>query len=144
MAKAKTAEPKPEDGGEAKPARSRKKKGIIAAAAALVLAGGAGAGGYFAFGTASEASPAPEHAAAKKENKGPLAVAVLTDAAPLQPADYAIVSIFENEAILATRLKLVRIKVGSVVTGLGTITAIEAGDNGLGTVTGTDATLKAG
>ncbi len=56
--------------------------------------------------------------------------------------DYQIVSIFGDEAIVATRSNLVRLKVGSTAPGLGTVTAIEAGSGGGGTVIATDATLR--
>ncbi|WP_156420977.1 hypothetical protein [Aureimonas sp. AU22] len=57
------------------------------------------------------------------------------------PSDYQIVMIFQDEALLATRKELMRVKVGSVVPGLGTVQAIEGGSLG-GTVTADKATLR--
>ncbi len=57
------------------------------------------------------------------------------------PSDYQIVMIFQDEALLATREELMRVKVGSVVPGLGTIQAIEGGSLG-GAVTADKATLR--
>ncbi|RIY02151.1 hypothetical protein D3218_07615 [Aureimonas flava] len=57
------------------------------------------------------------------------------------PSDYQIVMIFQDEALLATRQELMRVKVGSVVPGLGTVQAIEGGTSG-GSVTAEKATLR--
>lgn len=81
---------------------------------------------------------------------GSVGEAVQTDAMPAptivrdrepMPSDYQIVMIFRDEALLATREELVRVKVGSVVPGLGTVQAIEGGSLG-GTVTADKATLR--
>ena len=58
-----------------------------------------------------------------------------------QPSDYQIVMVFQDEALLATRNELMRVKVGSVVPGLGTIQSISGGTQG-GTVTAEKATLQ--
>lgn len=60
---------------------------------------------------------------------------------PLVPQDFQIVMVFEDEAILSTGRELFRVKVGSVVPGLGAITGIEATDGG-GTVVAAQATLR--
>lgn len=60
---------------------------------------------------------------------------------PLAAADYQIVMVFQDEAILATAKELWRVKVGSDVPGLGTVLAIDATDTG-GTVKATEATLR--
>ncbi|KQT45158.1 hypothetical protein ASG43_12760 [Aureimonas sp. Leaf454] len=60
---------------------------------------------------------------------------------PLEPGDYQIVMVFEREAILATPNELMRVKVGSVLPGLGAVTGIEASDAG-GVVSTTQATLR--
>jgi hypothetical protein len=60
---------------------------------------------------------------------------------PLAAADYQIVMVFQDEAILATAQELWRVKVGSEVPGLGTVLAIDATDTG-GTVKATEATLR--
>lgn len=62
-------------------------------------------------------------------------------ATPPVAADYQIVMVFEDEAILATRAELVRVKVGSVVPGLGTILKIDPSDTG-GTVKASEAILR--
>ncbi|WP_062236511.1 hypothetical protein [Aureimonas sp. N4] len=55
---------------------------------------------------------------------------------------YPIVCIFDGEAFFATPNNLVRVVVGAVVPGLGTITSVEAFPNGGGTVVGTEAVLR--
>lgn len=60
---------------------------------------------------------------------------------PLEPADFQIVMVFQDEAILATAQELWRVKVGSEVPGLGTVLAIDATTTG-GTVKATAATLR--
>lgn len=65
---------------------------------------------------------------------------IVRDREPV-PTDYQIVMIFQDEALLATRQELMRVKVGSVVPGLGTIQAIDGTSLG-GTVTADKATLK--
>ncbi|WP_019996981.1 hypothetical protein [Aureimonas ureilytica] len=57
------------------------------------------------------------------------------------PEDYQIVMVFRNEALLATRDELVRVKVGSVVPGLGSIRTIDA-EAGSPTVVAENATLR--
>lgn len=61
----------------------------------------------------------------------------------LTPSDYQIVMVFDDEAILATDDELMRAKVGSVLPGLGTITAIVPNATG-GTVSAEKATLTSG
>lgn len=56
------------------------------------------------------------------------------------PSDYQIVMVFQGEALLATRDELVRVRVGTVVPGLGEILSIEGSSTG-GTVKAADATL---
>ncbi|WP_182085416.1 hypothetical protein [Aureimonas sp. ME7] len=56
-------------------------------------------------------------------------------------SDYQIVMIFQDEALLATRDELVRVKVGSVVPGLGAIQSIDGSSLG-GTVAADKATLR--
>ncbi len=59
----------------------------------------------------------------------------------LRASDYQIVMVFGDEALLATGSELLRVKVGSVLPGLGTISAI-APEAGGGTVTGDLAVLR--
>jgi len=59
----------------------------------------------------------------------------------LQPSDYQIVMVFRDEALLATRDELVRVKVGSMVPGLGVIRTIDAASAG-STVVADLATLR--
>ncbi|MEF2071755.1 hypothetical protein [Consotaella aegiceratis] len=47
-----------------------------------------------------------------------------------QPQDFAVVMVFEDEALLATSRELWRVKVGSVVPGLGKVEKIEANGTG--------------
>lgn len=63
-------------------------------------------------------------------------------AAPLTPQDFQIVMVFGQEALLATDDELWRVKVGSVLPGLGTVLAIEPASSG-GIVRASNATLKA-
>ncbi|BDA85907.1 hypothetical protein Sa4125_34490 [Aureimonas sp. SA4125] len=60
---------------------------------------------------------------------------------PPVAADYQIVMVFDNEAILATAEELVRVKVGSRVPGLGDIIKIDTTETG-GTVVASEATLR--
>lgn len=60
---------------------------------------------------------------------------------PLTPGDYQIVMVFEGEAILATNDELMRVKVGSVLPGLGEVRQIVA-DGAGGTIGAEYATLK--
>ena len=62
-------------------------------------------------------------------------------AKPPVAADYQIVMVFENEAILATNEELVRVKVGSRVPGLGDVLQIDTTEAG-GTVVASEATLR--
>ncbi|MBB3996201.1 hypothetical protein [Aureimonas pseudogalii] len=59
----------------------------------------------------------------------------------LQPSDYQIVMVFRDEALLATHDELVRVKVGSLVPGLGVIRTIDAAASG-STVVADLATLR--
>ncbi|MBE7186261.1 MAG: hypothetical protein INR68_17845 [Methylobacterium mesophilicum] len=61
----------------------------------------------------------------------------------LTPSDYQIVMIYGDEAILATDDDLMRAKVGTVLPGLGAITAIVQSENG-GTISAEKATLTSG
>ncbi len=65
---------------------------------------------------------------------------ILRDRAPV-PSDYQIVMIYRDEALLATQDELMRVKVGSVVPGLGTVKAIEGTALG-GSVSADEATLR--
>ncbi|WP_156421367.1 hypothetical protein [Aureimonas sp. AU40] len=56
------------------------------------------------------------------------------------PADYQIVMVFNNEALLATRNELMRVKVGSIVPGLGLVRTIDT-EAGSPTVVAENATL---
>jgi hypothetical protein len=56
-------------------------------------------------------------------------------------ADYQIVMVFKNEALLATRNELMRVKVGSIVPGLGAIRTIDT-EAGSPTVVAENATLR--
>jgi hypothetical protein len=78
-----------------------------------------------------------------KETGASLPVPVVERARALTPQDYQIVMVFEDEAILATDDELMRVKVGSVLPGLGTVNAIVPSADG-GTVSADDATLKSG
>ncbi|WP_062203962.1 hypothetical protein [Aureimonas sp. AU12] len=60
----------------------------------------------------------------------------------LMPGDYQIVMVFQNEALLATRDELMRVKVGSVLPGLGTIRTIAGSSLKGGTVIADNATLN--
>lgn len=60
---------------------------------------------------------------------------------PLAPQDFQIVMVFEDEAILATEREIFRVKVGSVVPGLGAVTEIDPTETG-GTVVAEKATLR--
>jgi hypothetical protein len=62
-------------------------------------------------------------------------------ARPPVAADYQIVMVFENEAILATDQELMRVKVGSRVPGLGDVLRIDPTETG-GTVVASEATLR--
>ncbi|GGD27687.1 hypothetical protein [Aureimonas glaciei] len=62
-------------------------------------------------------------------------------ARPPVAADYQIVMVFENEAILATDQELMRVKVGSRVPGLGDVLKIDPTETG-GTVVASEATLR--
>ena len=66
---------------------------------------------------------------------------LIVRAEPLSPADFQIVMVFQEEAILATAKELWRVKVGSEVPGLGTVLQIDATATG-GTVKATEATLR--
>jgi len=67
---------------------------------------------------------------------GAMPAPAIVRAAPLVPADFQIVMVFQDEAILATDKELWRVKVGSEVPCLGTVLAIDATDTG-GTVKAT-------
>ncbi|MEX6504999.1 hypothetical protein [Jiella sp. M17.18] len=72
----------------------------------------------------------------------PLPVAQVVRPISLTPKDFAIVMVFQDEAHLASPGELWRVKVGSVVPGLGKILAIEPSKDG-GIVKAENATLKA-
>ena len=79
--------------------------------------------------------------AVKADDGTSMPVPAIVRATPLAPADFQIVMVFQDEAILATDKELWRVKVGSEVPGLGTVLAIDATDTG-GTVKATAATLR--
>lgn len=72
--------------------------------------------------------------------KGAMPVPKVVRAVALTPRDFQIVMVFGSEAHLASPGELWRVKVGSLVPGLGEILAIEPGENG-GTVRAENATL---
>lgn len=72
-----------------------------------------------------------------------LPVAEIARAQPLKPNDYQIVMVFEDEAVLATNDELMRVKVGSVLPGLGMVKEIVPSPAGGGMVSTEHATLKA-
>ncbi|MCQ8781813.1 flagellar basal body-associated FliL family protein [Mangrovibrevibacter kandeliae] len=129
-------------GEEAAPA-PKKRKLILLVAGGVVALCVAGGGGY-AFSGFLGAGEA--HAEADGHGAPPIPVpmpvATVADAAA-EAGDYQIVSLFDDEAILATRDTLVRLKVGSQAPGLGTVTAIHPNAAGGGTLTTTQAVLKA-
>lgn len=130
--------PKTASGEDTPPARglSRKVKLLAGGALTFALVSVAG-GGYLLAKTPTETAEA-EHAAPAI----PVPMPVASVAPATEAGDYQIVSIFQDEAILATHNNLVRLKVGSTVPGLGTVKQIEVGANGGGAVIGTDATLR--
>ncbi len=136
MAKTKSAKDTPPDTGKTtRRGLSRKVKILAGGAVVFALASGAGS-------TYLLASTPPQAAEAAPKDEGipvPMPVAGIAKASA---SDYQIVSIFEDEAIVATRNNLVRLKVGSSAPGIGVVTDIQAGANGGGTVVGTDATLR--
>lgn len=91
----------------------------ILGASLTILASAAGF--LFWWATATPAEIRPEGA----DYPGVIPVALVVPPTPVSPADYAVVSLFEDEAILAARDMLLRVKVGSTAPGLGTILAIE-------------------
>jgi hypothetical protein len=74
-------------------------------------------------------------------DKNAMPVPSIVRARPPVAADYQIVMVFENEAILATDQELVRVKVGSRVPGLGDVLKIDPTETG-GTVVASEATLR--
>jgi hypothetical protein len=78
-----------------------------------------------------------------KDAGSTLPAPVIERSKALTPQDYQIVMVFQDEAILATDDELMRVKVGSVLPGLGTVKEIVPNANG-GTVAAEDATLKSG
>lgn len=70
---------------------------------------------------------------------GALPVERVVRARPLTPQDFEIVMVFGDEAWLATAEELLRVRVGSVVEGLGRILSIDAV---AGILTSDDATLR--
>ncbi len=116
-------------------------KGRIALAAGvfLLLAGG---GAYAALGAAGGAGGETHEAAGPPPIPVPMPVATVAPDETLRAGDYAIASVFDGEAFLATSRNLVRAKVGMTLPGLGTITAISTTPDGGGVVTGTLATLR--
>ncbi len=115
-------------------------KGRIAAFAASILLLASG-GAYAALGAIGP-EPAQPAAEAVTEIPVPMPIQRLSAEQPLRAADYSIASVFDGEAFLATSSNLVRVKVGAVVPGLGTITAVDAFPDGGGTVAGTEAVLR--
>lgn len=71
--------------------------------------------------------------------EGALPVETVVRARPLTPQDFEIVMVFGSEAWLATAEELMRVRVGSVVEGLGRILSIDAV---AGVLTSEDATLR--
>lgn len=71
--------------------------------------------------------------------EGALPVQTVMRAKPLTARDFEIVMVFGDEAWLATAQELLRVKVGSVVEGLGRVLAIDAV---AGVLTGENATLR--
>ena len=72
--------------------------------------------------------------------EGAMPVPKLVRPVALTPRDFQIVMVFGSEAHLASPGELWRVRVGSLVPGLGEILAIEPGENG-GTVRAQNATL---
>ncbi|HEY9058304.1 MAG TPA: hypothetical protein VIN77_14230 [Aurantimonas sp.] len=72
--------------------------------------------------------------------EGAIPVPKLVRSAALTPRDFQIVMVFGAEAHLASPGELWRVRVGSLVPGLGEILEIEPGENG-GTVRAENATL---
>lgn len=130
-----------EGGKPAKRGLSRKVKILAGSALAFALVSVAG-GTYLLTQSSAHATGRTAEAEKDQTIPVPMPVVTLASAAAAKPADYQIVSIFKGEALLATRDNLVRVKVGSSAPGIGTVTAIQTGDNGGGTVIGTDATLR--
>jgi len=135
---AKTANVKSPTETAPKPVRNTRRLMIVLALTA-VTAVIATTGGYFALGSAGAETP---DAVAATAIPVPMPVAVLEERAPTKAADYQIVSIYGDEAILAVGSNLLRVKAGSLAPGLGTVTAIEPRADGGGSVIGTDATLS--
>lgn len=129
---------KPPKSGPSKRRVFPSRRHLVAIAAAAVPL--AGAAGYFVL--APGEAEANTQIPAVSVPSGPLPVAAVATSRPLRAADYEIVSIYGGEAILAAGSNLVRLKVGSTAPGLGTITAIEAGTEGGGSLTATEATLR--
>ena len=127
--------------GEPTTKRGLSRKVKILAGCATMFAIVSGAGGAYLL------AQSPAHAVETVEAGPPpipvpMPVELVASTAQLQASDYQIVSIFRNEAIVATRDNLVRLKIGSSAPGIGTVTALQASDNGGGAIIGTDATLK--
>jgi hypothetical protein len=89
-----------------------------------VLASAAGFLFWWATATPAEIRPAGA------DYPGAMPVAAVVPEQPVTPADYAVVSLFQDEAILAAGDMLLRVKVGSTAPGLGTIRAIEPDGQG--------------
>ena len=118
------------------PAWMVSKGGLAAIAGGTLLLACCGA--YAAL--RSDGGDTPAVAEEKAEIPVPMPVASKPQA--LKADAYSIVSVFDGEAFLATPNDLVRVVVGAVVPGLGTITSVEAFPNGGGTVAGTEAVLR--
>ncbi|MCD1645137.1 hypothetical protein [Aurantimonas coralicida] len=105
------------------------------------LAGGtlllAAFGAYAALRNAGNASISVEDSA-----EIPVPMPVADQPNEVRASEYSIVSVFEGEAFLATPNNLVRVIVGTIVPGLGTITSVESFPNGGGAVAGTEAVLR--
>ncbi|WP_102958773.1 hypothetical protein [Mangrovicella endophytica] len=79
--------------------------------------------------------------ATKGDDDGALPVPVVTRAQEPKPSDFQIVMVFDGEALLATGEELFRVKVGSVLPGLGTVLEIHQKGDG-GTIVTSNATLS--
>lgn len=130
------------ENGETPVKRGLSRKIKILAGCATLFAVVSGSGGAYLLMHAPAAHAEEAAEAATPSIPVPMPVERVASATPLKASDYQIVSIFQNEAIVATRNNLVRLKIGSSAPGIGTVQAIQAGENGGGAIIGTDATLK--
>ncbi|MBB3934648.1 MULTISPECIES: hypothetical protein [Aureimonas] len=118
------------------PAWMVSKGGLAAIAGGTLLLACCGA--YAALRGDGEAPPA----VTEEKVEIPVPMPVASKPQAIKADAYSIVSVFEGEAFLATPNDLVRVVVGAVVPGLGTITSVETFPNGGGTVAGTEAVLR--